>query len=99
MVQAKRLLEKYDLEDIYYALELYKDKMYSLGYLNERNMNEAIYKRTVEVQKEQMKELSQSRDKESVEQLAKRNKDKLERISCKSRFGTQYSFDMLKDSE
>lgn len=93
MVFAKRLLENYSLEDILFALEVYKDKMYSLGFLTQENMNKALYKREAEKQKQ----MSVFKSDKEVKDVAERNRKKLERISNEPRFGKGYSFDMLKE--
>lgn len=96
MVYAKRLLELYELEDILYALELYKTKMYSLGYLTEDNMKRAVYKREAD----KLKHMTVTSVKEcsNAEERAERNRNKLERLSNQSFFGKRNTFDLLKDS-
>lgn len=89
MVQAKRLLEKHNLEDVLYALKMYGSKMYSLGYLSDERMLSAIAKR----QQEQL--VSATERFNGGEDIAERNQGKLQRLYSQSRFGERNTFDLL----
>lgn len=78
MAQAKRLLDSYKLEDILYALDVYGKKMYSLGFLTEDKILSARGKR---LQEEVASEQLVTRG----EDVAERNKARLQRIHHKSR--------------
>lgn len=85
---AKELVERYQDEDLLYALDYYKDKMYSLGFLSPKNMVIAIEKRksTARIQYEV-----------GEENIAERNRIKLQNAFGQSREREGYYFDMLKE--
>lgn len=84
---AKDLVERYTDEQLLFALELFKGKMYSLGFLNEKNMGYAINKMhdTIQI------------NYEVGGNIAERNRAKLQRFTYESRFGEGHYFDLLKE--
>lgn len=85
---AKELTQRYQDQDLLYALEYYKDKMYSLGFLSPKNMAVAIEKR---------KSTAQIQYEVGEENIAERNRTKLQNASSQSREREGYYFDMLKE--
>lgn len=89
MAHAKRLLNKYTKEDILYAIEMNRDKMYSLGFLTEENMGKAIVQRS----NRKTYDLMQT----GGESVAERNRAKLQRVSNQSRLGERDIVDLFKE--
>ena len=87
MIIAKNLVERYTDEQLIYAIELFKGKMYSLGFLNEKNMGYVINK---------MKDTIQI-NYEVGGDIAERNRAKLQRFTNQSRLGEGYYLDLLEE--
>lgn len=73
---AKGLVQKYTDEQLIMALELYYTQMYSLAFLNERNMGRAIEKCKSKV----------NINYEVGGDIAERNRNKLQKFTYESRF-------------
>lgn len=84
---AKDLVSTYEDEELIYALQLYKDKIYSLGFLNETNMIRV---------KQKLKDTVQIKY-EVGGDIAQRNRNKLQRFTPVTRFREGTYFDMLKE--
>lgn len=85
---AGELTRRYQDEDLLLALEYYKDKMYSLGFLSPKNMAIVIEKRksNINIQYEV-----------GEEEIGERNRTKLQNAFSKSREREGHYFDMLKE--
>ena len=73
---AKDLVEKYEDDDLIFALDYYKDSIYSLGFLSPKNMGIAIQKR---------KNAVQFNYEVGEENVAERNRIKLQNAASESK--------------